>query len=89
MKTTQITTTIIEVEDANNWLTQRENENILLTTFTKKVIVENEEDTNDWIEITNDEKTSIENEIKKIIGEEEEHTTIDEEIIAPTPSINE
>lgn len=88
MKTTQITTTIIEVEDANNWLTQRENENILLTTFTKKVIVENEEDTNDWIEITNDEKTSIENEIKKIIGEEE-HTTIDEEIIAPTPSINE
>lgn len=72
MKTTQITTYIIEVENKDNWLTQKENENILLSTFTKKVIVENENDGDDWVEISNEEKQAIELEIMKIKGEENE-----------------
>ena len=72
MKTTQITTYIIEVENKDNWLTQKENDNILLSTFTKKVIVENEKDGDDWVEISNEEKQAIELEIMKIKGEENE-----------------
>ena len=72
MKTTQITTYIVEVENKDNWLTQKDNDNILLSTFTKKVIVENEKDGDDWVEISNEEKQAIELEIMKIKGEENE-----------------
>lgn len=72
MKTTQITTYIVEVENKDNWLTQKENDNILLSTFTKKVIVENEKDGDNWVEISNEEKQAIELEILKIKGEENE-----------------
>lgn len=72
MKTTQITTYIIEVENKDNWLTQKENDNILLSTFTKKVIVENEKDGDDWVEVSDSEKQAIELEILKIKGEENE-----------------
>ena len=72
MKTTQITTYIIEVENKDNWLTQKDNDNILLSTFTKKVIAENENDGDDWVEISETEKQAIELEIMKIKGEENE-----------------
>ena len=72
MKTTQITTYIVEVENKDNWLTQKENDNILLSTFTKKVIVENEKDGDDWVEVSDSEKQAIELEILKIKGEENE-----------------
>lgn len=72
MKTTQITTYIIEVENKDNWLTQKENDNILLSTFTKKVIVENVNDGDNWLEISETEKQAIELEIMKIKGEENE-----------------
>ncbi|MBQ7854987.1 MAG: hypothetical protein IJ352_08235 [Muribaculaceae bacterium] len=72
MKTTQITTYIVEVENKDNWLTQKDNDNILLSTFTKKVIVENENDGDNWVEISETEKQAIELEIMKIKGEENE-----------------
>ena len=72
MKTTQITTYIVEVENKDNWLTQKENDNILLSTFTKKVIVENVNDGDNWLEISETEKQAIELEIMKIKGEENE-----------------
>lgn len=61
---------IIQATD-DNWLTEKEVDNIFTQTFSKVVIIENEEDEQMWVEISNVEKEQIENEIKKITGSEE------------------
>lgn len=71
MKETTHTTYIITPSDENNWITEKEVENILTQSFSKTVLLNNEEDKNLWVEITTEEKEKIENEINKIKGYEE------------------
>lgn len=71
MKETTHTTYIITPSDENNWITEKEVENILTQSFSKTVLLNNEEDKNLWVEISNEEKEKIENEINKIKGYEE------------------
>ena len=73
MKTTEYTTIVLQPENTENWLTQKENDDLLNTTFSKKVFLAVTDRAENWPEITNDEKERIEAEIQKI--REEEHTT--------------
>lgn len=73
MKTTEYTTIVLQPENTENWLTQKENDDLLNTTFSKKVFLAVTDSAENWTEITNDEKERIEAEIQKI-REEEEHT---------------
>lgn len=72
MKTTEYTTIVLQPENTENWLTQKENDDLLNTTFSKKVFLAVTDSVKNWTEITNDEKERIEAEIQKI--REEEHT---------------
>lgn len=73
MKTTEYTTIVLQPENTENWLTQKENDDLLNTTFSKKVFLAVTDSAENWTEITNDEKERIEAEIQKI-REEEEYT---------------
>lgn len=69
MKTTEYITKVIHPDIETNWLTQKKVDNILLTSFSKKVFLAVNESADNWIEITDEEKKAIEDQIKKITEE--------------------